>query len=169
MNSDSKDILLIFDWGNTIMRDLGLPGVMKDWPVVEWIPHVDMALPVLNSRFTLCIATSAEHSGTDDMISALARLGAQKYFHLFFSSFDLQTRKPDPGFFKRIIELTGYKASHCLSIGDKYEKDIAPAKSLGIRTIFFNESNEPGDFPAADRVIQSMDMLVALIDELITD
>ena len=29
---------LIFDWGDTIMRDLGLPGPMKDWDRVEWIP-----------------------------------------------------------------------------------------------------------------------------------
>jgi putative hydrolase of the HAD superfamily len=166
MNNKSTILLIIFDWGNTVMRDLGINGPMKDWPEVEWIPFMDTVLPELNSGFTLAIATSAPHSDTQDMAEALARVGAHDYFHFFFSAFDLQAKKPDPLFFERILEQTGFKAFQCLSIGDKYENDVVAAKSLGMNTILFNENNIPGNYPDADRVITSMDQLQMAIDSI---
>lgn len=163
MNTQSTLLLIIFDWGNTVMRDLGIDGPMKDWPDVEYIPGMERILPELNARYTLAIATSAPHSDTQDMAEALARVGAHDFFHFFFSAFDLQARKPDPLFFERILEQTGFMASHCLSVGDKYENDVVAAKSLGMKTILFNENNLPGPFPDADRVIGSMEELIPAI------
>lgn len=167
MNTQNTLLLIIFDWGNTVMRDLGIDGPMKDWPEVEWIPGMDAVLPELNARYTLAIATSAPHSDTQDMAEALARVGAHDYFHFFFSAFDLQARKPDPLFFERILEQTGFKSGQCLSIGDKYENDVVAAKQLGMRTILFNEQNLAGPFPDADKVITRMTELIPAIESLV--
>ena len=149
------------------MRDLQLDGPMKDWPQVLEIPGVTAALKVLHSKYTLCIATSAEHSDTQDMAEALARIGVEEYFHFFFSSFDLGCRKPDTEFFSQVLCKTGFSAQYTVSIGDKYQNDILPAKALGLKTIYFNESGTPGDFSSADAVISHMENLVKIIDRIV--
>jgi putative hydrolase of the HAD superfamily len=153
---------LIFDWGDTIMRDFALPGAMKDWPKAEFIEGAEKALKHLSSRFTCIIATSASHSDTLDMIAALELVGAQKYFHHFFSSADLGFQKPAPQFFSAITGRLNLTPSGCVMIGNLYEKDIAPAKVAGLQTVFFNEKNIKGEFPLADAVIDNMSVLPTL-------
>lgn len=151
--------ILIFDWGDTIMRDLNLPGMMKEWPVVEWVPGAEKMLENIYNQFITCIATSAAHSNTPDMIAALRRIGADKYFKYFFSSDDLGASKPDPVFFTSIIKRIGTHEDNYISIGNLYEKDIAPAKAAGLRTIWFNELKIQGNFPMADVIIHDWKQL----------
>ena len=148
------------------MRDLLLPGPMKDWDKVELIPAIEDALKKLYSGYTLCIATSAEHSDTQDMAEALARLDVLDYFHFFFSSFELNSRKPNINFFISILENTGFDDENTISIGDKYDNDIEPAKKLGLKTIFFNEKKLKGDFSEADRIISNMNELHQAVEEI---
>ena len=131
---------LIFDWGDTIMHDYNLPGPMADWEKVEWIPGAEKALKTLSEKYTCIIATSADHSGTEDMIAALRRVGADKYFHHFFSSKELGYKKPDPRFFSSIVEKLNVTPGECVMIGNFYEKDITGAKQAGLQTVLFNEN-----------------------------
>ncbi len=151
---------LIFDWGDTVMRDFNLPGSMADWEKVAYIPGAQKALESLSRKFTCIIATSANHSDTDEMINALKRVGADKYFHHFFSSKDLGYQKPDPRFFSSIIEKIGLKSENCVMIGNLYEKDIKGAKTAGMQTILFDEKPQNLNFPDADVVINQMDELI---------
>ena len=155
---------LIFDWGDTVMRDYNLPGPMAVWEKVAYIPGAQKALESLSGKFTCIIATSAEHSGTDEMIDALKRVGADKYFHHFFSSKDLGYQKPDPGFFSSIVEKLELKAEKCVMIGNLYEKDIVGAKAAGMQTILFDEKQQNHDFPDADAVIHQMDELINIFN-----
>lgn len=147
---------LIFDWGDTIMRDFDQPGPMCDWENVEWIPGAENALKTLSAKYYCVIATSADHSGADEMIAALKRVGAERYFKHFFSSMDLGYKKPDPRFFSAIVLKLGLQPLNCAMIGNLYEKDIVGAKAAGLTTIFFNENFLPGDFPKADFMIHNM-------------
>jgi beta-phosphoglucomutase-like phosphatase (HAD superfamily) len=155
---------LIFDWGDTIMRDLGLNGPMNDWERVEWVAGAQEMLQIVNPHFLCCIATSASHSDKSEMIAALARVGADKYFHHFFSSSELRLTKPNPEFFSEIIKLLGAEASECISIGNLYIKDIAPAKAAGLTTIWFNEHRQRGKFPKADHIINTWDELPSVLN-----
>lgn len=148
-----KITTLIFDWGDTIMRDLKLPGPMKDWGHVEWVPGAEEMLQKVSPHFNCCIATSASHSDTSDMVAALKRVGAEKYFHHFLSSNDLGCAKPDPKFFSSIVRFLKAEPAECISIGNLYEKDITPAKAAGLSSIWFNENNTEGHFPNADHII----------------
>ena len=151
---------VIFDWGDTIMRDFDLPGPMAEWDKVEWIPGAEEALKKLHDNFICIIATSANHSDTKSMIAALKRVGAEKYFHHFFSSKDLGYQKPDPSFFISITDKTGLHPEDCIMVGNFYEKDITGAKKAGMVTVFFNENKISGNFPDADVIIFRMDELV---------
>jgi len=46
-----------------------------------------------------------------------------------------------------------------MMIGNDYKKDIEGAKAVGMTTIFFNEKLTTGHFPAADKIISSMESL----------
>lgn len=154
---------LIFDWGDTIMRDFGLPGCMAYWEKVEWIPGVEEVLKEVSAKFPCIIATSAGHSGTPEMIAALKRVGADKYFDYFFSSKDLGYDKPDPRFFSKTAIQAGFDPGECVMIGNIYEKDITGAKKAGMQTALFNEKNLTGQFLDADVIFTQFDQLGAFL------
>jgi putative hydrolase of the HAD superfamily len=165
---DNKIKTLIFDWGDTIMRDYGLPGPMAHWEKVDWIPGAEKALKILSKKYTCTIATSADHSGTAEMIAALTRVGAEKYFHHFFSSQEIGFKKPDPGFFDAIAKKLSLDPSACVMIGNFYEKDIVGAKQAGMQTVWFNETQNndnfnPESYPDADHIIFAMEQLPDII------
>ncbi|MBE0662959.1 MAG: HAD family hydrolase [Bacteroidales bacterium] len=155
---------LIFDWGDTIMRDLDLGGAMKDWERVEWVPGAEKMLEEVSRNFVCCIATSAKHSDTTDMIAALKRVGADQYFDHFFSSSELGCAKPDPEFFIRIAKAVNNVSGNCISIGNLYEKDIAPAKEAGLTTIWFHEKRIEGNYPQADHILAKWNELPAILN-----
>ncbi len=159
---------LIFDWGDTIMRDQpGMPGPMAEWDTVEYIPGAEQALQDLSGSFFCAIATNAGVSDTKLMRKALERVGADRFFQFFTSSRDLHSEKPDPLFFLKIASILGVKPEECIHIGNVYEKDVVGAAAAGMRTIFFNEKNEKGFFPAANRVITHMSALAETVRELV--
>jgi len=159
---------LIFDWGDTIMRDIpGKEGAMFTWDKVEWVPFAEEVLQSVYQHYLCCIATSAGHSGKEDMIRALARVGADRYFHYFFSSKELGYTKPDIRFFTSIAYEIGISAVQCLMTGNLYEKDIIGAKEAGMTTLFYNEKKLAGDFPAADFMIYSFSELKKTLGQIL--
>lgn len=157
---------LIFDWGDTIMRDYGIAGAMWKWNKVDWIPNLEAALKELKGEYQLIVATSADHSGTEDMVKALKRINADIYFDHFYSQKELGFKKPDPRFFKSIIEHQKLNLNETVMIGNSYEKDIVGAKSAGLRTLFFNENKEDGAFKSADVIITDMTDLVTALKKV---
>lgn len=158
---------LIFDWGDTVMRDYASEGPMYSWTKVDWIPAVENLLKNVSEKYKCIIATSAEHSDTADMIKALERIGADIYFQQFYSQKELGFKKPDPRFFEAVISKAGLSSDECVMIGNVYEKDIVGAKSAGLKTIFFNENKLQGDFPLADIILYQMNEInLDLIEKL---
>ncbi len=154
---------LIFDWGDTLMRDFDLPGPMAQWPAVEYIEGVEEALQYLCPKYTCVVATSAAHSDTVEMIAALKRVGADRYFHHFFSSREIGFHKPDPQFFSTIVKKLGLAPDKCVMIGNLYAKDIVGAKKAGLQTILFDEQKQVADFADADVVIHKMKDLTGIL------
>jgi putative hydrolase of the HAD superfamily len=157
--------ILLFDWGNTIMVDFNLPGPMYTWDKVAWVPGAEDALKAL-AGYNCCIATNAGKSDSEAVKKGLARVSADSYFSFIFCSQELGFEKPDSRFFRYIIEEFKTDPANCIMIGDNYEKDIAGAKTAGMRTILFNPSGKEGPFPYADSVIHGMNVLPATIKKL---
>ena len=97
-------LLLIFDWGGTVMMDYREEGPMYQWDRVDYVPGIKNALVELSGEYKCCIATNADYSGRDALIMALKRVGAEKYFSNFFTSKDLGYEKPDKRFFLSIAK-----------------------------------------------------------------
>jgi putative hydrolase of the HAD superfamily len=157
--------ILLFDWGNTVMVDFNLSIPMFTWEKVAWVPGAEDALKAL-ACYTCCIATNAGESDSEAVKRGLARVGADSYFSIIFSSWDIGFEKPDPRFFWFVVEELRTDAANCIMIGDNYEKDIVGAKTTGMKTILFNPLDRKGPFPHADSVIHGMDQLPATIEKL---
>lgn len=157
---------LIFDWGGTVMIDYAFQGPMYLWERVDWVPGVQASLSKLSTQYPICIATNAPHSGSEEMMKALTRIGAKDYFKNFFSSKELGYEKPDPGFFLAIAEKLEVDPAACLMVGNHYSKDIVGAKRAGMKAIYFNEKKLNGPFEEADIVIDDMAALADAVQKI---
>jgi putative hydrolase of the HAD superfamily len=155
--------VLVFDWGDTIMRDFGFEGPMAKWPKVAWIPGAEELLRHVYMNYRCIIATSADHSDVNDMRMALQRVGAEQYFHHFYSQIELGFKKPHPRFFSEVLKLSGFEPHESMMIGNLYDKDIIGAKEIGMTTVLFNEQLSQGDFPLADYEIQNFSQLQKIL------
>lgn len=158
---------LIFDWGDTLMRDFReYSGSMFYWPKVEMIPGVDVAMQEVHQRFICCVASNAGDSDAVLMGQALGRVGLKEYFHHLYTSKELGAAKPSPEFFQQILCQIRATPEECIMIGNDYQKDIASAKVVGLKTIWLSEESVTTPAPDADRVIASMHELVKAVSEL---
>lgn len=57
----------------------------------------------------------------------------------FFFSYETGVQKPNEQAFLNVINYFGVKPDECLMIGDSNRKDIEPAKSLGMKTLYFKK------------------------------
>ncbi len=154
---------LVFDWGDTVMRDFDLPGPMSGWEKVAWVPGAQTLLEAVCKQYCCIIATSASHSDVPEMKKALARVNAERYFSRFYSKHELGFSKPDPAFFAAVLNHSGFKPSEAMIIGNLYDKDIVGAKAGGMRTALLNEAGIEGDYPMADYVVKNLDELIQIL------
>jgi HAD superfamily hydrolase (TIGR01549 family) len=71
------------------------------------------------------------------------------------TSDDWGVSKPDPGFFRRLLEVTPGNADEILYVGDRLDNDIRPAACLGLRTALIRRGPWgiiQQDDPEAERV-----------------
>lgn len=58
-----------------------------------------------------------------------------------FTSEDLRVYKPDPRFYRAILELTGWDAGECLYVGDSPTDDVKGPQAVGMKTALIDRKN----------------------------
>ena len=69
----------------------------------------------------------------------LKDFGILDYFSAIFSSAEFGLAKPDPAFFKLALQKTNCLPHQAIMIGDRLDNDIAPAKRIGMKTIWIKQ------------------------------
>ena len=130
---------VLFDWGDTVMRDDPasiLP--MVEWSAVEIIEGIVEVLEYLrSSRRRIVLATSAAISDDKQIRAALARVGLDEYFSCIYCFKDTQLTKSQ-AFYRHTLNDLGIPASEALMVGDSFEMDVRDANALGIFAVWFN-------------------------------
>jgi len=141
---------IIFDWGNTLMKELPYDGPMVDWPVVESMPGASQALHSLKPRYRLILASNAVNSSAAQIENALARVDLGGLMNTIYTFNELGSRKPQPAFFAGICENLGTNPSQMLMVGDIWKVDIAGALQAGWNAAWYNPSCNtcPGLLPS---------------------
>lgn len=94
----------------------------------------------------------------------LDELGMKQYIKTNIDSKVVDIRKPDPAIYKLAAERIGHSPENCIFIGDSYQQDIIPAKSVGYTTILLkNELVNKLDYDKADIIIRSISDLSQIL------
>jgi len=142
-------------------------GPAADGPRVEEVPGVEEALRALHGKYTLAVATNGLPWDTPLARQALARVNLDLHFDLVVAAQDLGVAKPDPAFFRAILERLGLAPGAAAMVGDTYEVDIVGAKAAGLRAIWFNPAGAPCPtvHPVHDAEIRAMAALPAVLEQ----
>jgi HAD superfamily hydrolase (TIGR01662 family) len=141
---------LLLDWGNTLMRvPLKAKGPMAEWPIIELMPGVKAALPILRKAgFRLAIISNADDSDVSQVRRALQRVGIDELIERIYLARELGSHKPEAAFFNAVLRDLECDPSQAVVIGDTLEEDIFGAQRVGMQTIWFRPKRAPiMDFP----------------------
>lgn len=89
------------------------------------------ALEKLSQNYQLGII--ANQSAT--VKALLEEWGIEPYFQLIILSEEVGLSKPDSTIFKLVLQKANTTANRIVYVGDRYDNDIVPAKSLGMRAV----------------------------------
>lgn len=81
------------------------------------------------------------------------------YFNFVLDSYHIGISKPNPQIFKMAVEHCCITPAEILFIGDSVERDIRPAKSLGLKTILLSATTDSSE---ADYTLASLEELLPL-------
>lgn len=82
--------------------------------------------------FRLAIVTNNHRANTEE---TLACLGIGEYFDEVMTLSESRRFKPSPELYRDMAQRLGVAPEECLSIGDRYHLDLAPAAEVGMHTL----------------------------------
>jgi FMN phosphatase YigB (HAD superfamily) len=107
-------------------------------------------------------------SNTDWRSSAAYRrdfsdLGVAGEVDAYISSLDVGLRKPHRAMFDAGLRAAGVPAHRCAMVGNSEDKDVRPARALGLRTILVAIETPPPPSSQADAVVTSLPGATSLL------
>ncbi|MFP4424049.1 MAG: inositol monophosphatase family protein [Candidatus Woesearchaeota archaeon] len=132
---------------------------MNDVPVeghIDPTPHAVEVVEELSKRYDICALTNTPHKAT---IDTLKYIGVFQYFDRLFTIDEVEYVKPDPRTYEFIMK--EMRAKEGIAVGDQLGKDLAPAKEVGLKTIWFPKTSD--DHPQADHAITELKGLLKIL------
>jgi 2-haloacid dehalogenase len=132
---------------------------LPEWPSFE---EVSPALAELRARgWQLAILSNSDR----DLIAASQRqLGVP--IDLAIVAEDVESYKPGHAHWERFFEATTADREHHVHVAASLFHDIAPARELGLRSVWINRLGEQAD-PEPDRELLDLSRLPDTLDELV--
>ncbi len=136
---------------------------MRD--VLETVRHQVPLLLRWSQQYTLGLVSNFY----GNLVSVVRGLGIAEYFAAVVDSAVVGIRKPDPRIFRSALDTLGCSPGDALVVGDSYDRDIVPAKSLGCGTVWLQNTlrKEVHDTGKADFIISSLRGLDSILFERI--
>ncbi|MDZ7343269.1 MAG: HAD family hydrolase [candidate division KSB1 bacterium] len=101
-----------------------------------------------------------------NLATVCREFGLDRFFEVILDSKLVGISKPDARLFQLALEKLNLAPQACYFVGDSFERDMLPAKSLGMRTIWLQGAETPqsGDPAKVDFVIASLTALLAILE-----
>ncbi|WP_434630658.1 HAD family hydrolase [Chromobacterium sp. CV08] len=147
------------------LRDfLGLPHIAEDEAARLFQPYMDAyrsnrrltpgAAAFLDATAHL-IRIVVSNGGTEQQRAKLAHLGIAHHFRHVVTIDDAGAAKPDPRIFRHALALENLAPEHCLMVGDDLERDIAPARRLGMAVCHVSHGRHAAVFQQLSQQLQN--------------
>ncbi len=127
-------------------------------------PHVYMTLMELLKRGML-LAVVSDAPGREAWLR-LCYLNFHHIFHAVVTFEDTGERKPNPGPFRKALQLLNVGADKALMIGDWAERDMIGASNIGMKTVFARYGDTFGTVEThADYEINDIKDLLQIVEQ----
>lgn len=118
------------------LDDLGIREMAPYSHALETLfPDAPPVLSRLKKRYALGMIAN-QGAGLEDRLKAFH---VWEDFSVVVSSFDVGLKKPDPAIFRLALDRAEAKPEEAIMIGDRLDNDIAPAKALGMKTVWVRQ------------------------------
>lgn len=109
-------------------------------------------------------------NGCGNVDKLCADLGYTPFLSIIVDSRRVGLFKPDPAIFRYASEKLGSDTGTTLMVGDSFERDIKPAKSIGMKTAWLGQVDAPecSDPLAVDLYLGSLTELPEALETLLT-
>src|SRR5947199_299542 len=134
----------------------------------NFFPHVRETLDALRARgFAIGLISDTGRSWGRYLTKLQQAVGIGPQFDVRVYSDELRTRKPDPRMFEAALTGLRLMADEVVHIGDDVIADIAVAKEVGMRAIWFNTGFWPGaTTDRRDVNARDMERIRAVVDPI---
>ncbi len=136
---------------------------MCNWDVLEVVEGAKEVLEHLSKNHKIYIATGAVESTEEEIKIAFDRVDLSKFITGYFCKNNLGVNKGTSLFFEIILEKLNITNAEVTMVGDSLYKDIIPANSIGIKTIFLSKTDYI-DVPKNTKKISNLNELYNLIE-----
>jgi HAD superfamily hydrolase (TIGR01549 family) len=100
-------------------------------PELTLMNGINKILPVLSGCFRIGILGQYEM----ELKYLLEKNDLLKYFSFKNTQDEFSITKPDPRYFKQVLKKAGVMPEESIMVGDRIDKDIIPAKQIGMTTV----------------------------------
>lgn len=121
------------DGNSAAIKHFGL--IKTPWHSEDEVPYPDAQSTLASLRqkgYSLGIIAN-QNAGTAERLEAW---GLRQYFDVIAASAEIGYAKPGREIFEKAFELAGCTAQECVMVGDRVDNDIAPAKAIGMTTVW---------------------------------
>jgi FMN phosphatase YigB (HAD superfamily) len=127
---------------------------------------IDVELKELHQYFGIVLAGQYGK----EVFELLDQFQLKKYFQSFLTQDDFDITKPDTRYYERICKKIGINSNDCIMVGDRIDKDVIPAKMIGMKTVFIRSGiykNQKGRIPEeySDLILESINGMAYRIIE----
>lgn len=100
-------------------------------PPLRLMAGIEAEIRLLSQDFRLVIAGQYG----SEMVDLLQQHGLLDCFASRLTQDDFDITKPDPRYLERICAAVGVDPRECVMVGDRIDKDVIPAKRVGMKTV----------------------------------
>lgn len=125
----------------------------------EYVPPE--VVPALDRLAALGVTLAIASNANGVLARMFDRVGLTRYFHAICDSCVEGVEKPDPRFFRVVLERAGGRPETAIHVGDLYHVDVVGARSAGVRPVLLDPHGLYRDYDV-ERV-RSLDELVTLV------
>lgn len=111
-------------------------GSNSSWKVTEGVP--EMLTDLKKNGFKTAVVSNFD----ERLPLVLKQLNLDTFFDHLVTSVAARAEKPSTKIFEYALERAGVSAEESLHVGDSYEEDVLPARSIGMQAILFDEKHE---------------------------
>lgn len=125
----------------------GVP--LPAWPreAERLYPRAAQVLKELRRRGYRLGVIANQSPGTS---ARLEKWGIRGCFEVVIASAEAGVAKPDAAIFRRALSEAGCTAEEAVMVGDRIDNDIAPAKALGMQTVWIRQGPRRAYLPHTD-------------------